>query len=200
MSLPSTWAGKVSEKDQAWCNEMCKAARAHCYDKCMASTGLKMVYTPAMAPVGTPVRIQVGSLDAAAIHSHPPVTFTVVEDVMVDGQLLIKKGTTGFAHYVSGWLAQNGYGVTQCSSTAGVAMNTQLEMSRRASPSVPIIPGIGMANVIQNIPLSFANPRAPGSSEEALVPLKDCRAHNVNLTAYISGPPGPPMLAPPPAR
>ena len=117
----------------------------------------------------------------------------VTEDVVVDGRTIISKGNMAPMHYVSGSLTQTGYLGTICSPTAGIVMNTEVMYPPKGTfPKVPVPPGLYMANQHQFVPVSFANPRVPGSKDVIEIPTHNCVAYNIPVTVYITGPPSAP--------
>jgi hypothetical protein len=95
------------------------------------------------------------------------------------------------AHVVSGWLKQTGYLGTLCSPTLGLMMNAEtVTITGHGVPTpVPVKPGILLPNFVQYVPLSFADPKVPGASAVAEVPIPGCFTAVADLTAYVSGPP-----------
>jgi hypothetical protein len=70
-----------------------------------------------------------------------------VDDVMINGELIIKKGTMVPAHYVSGSITMTPYAGTICSATVGVAINSEfiIVKPRGSLTSVPVKPGGAVA-------------------------------------------------------
>lgn len=173
--------------DQAWCDSIA-AGNAGIAAICMARPWRKVTFTADMVPIGTPVPLRLDITPNGVKAGVGFVGFTV-GDVVVNGEVVITKDFMVTGHYVAGGITDTAAGAT-CPPIS-IAIDTNVLMVK---PGLSLPPGVQLANFVQRVPLSFANPKT-GGSPIMVVPFAICAAREVNAVAYVTGPPTAP--APP---
>jgi hypothetical protein len=161
---------------------------------CVKSPYRKVTFTADSIPVGTPVKLHFISVSPNGVNVGYGAVGETVEDTALSDGLVIKKGFQVWARYVAGGIRPTATG-SSCDPIT-IAMATALP-SGAADGGVPsALAGVQLANWVQRVPLSFANPKTGGSAI-LTVPFPICAARELYATAYVTGPPTAPQ---PPGR
>lgn len=156
-----------------------------CVLGCLRSPAPKVAYTVDMAPIGTPVPLDFGSMRSDRFERRDAMMGLVTSDVVVNGRVIIKKNALALAHFVG----------TSCAPSVGLVLDTEPTVVSSVMGSAKALPGVSLANIIQHVPLSFRDPTNPSGSDIAQIEAPGCLRIGMPVTAYISGPPTPPTMA-----
>ncbi|GAC1387940.1 MAG: hypothetical protein NVSMB31_01080 [Vulcanimicrobiaceae bacterium] len=123
--------------------------------------------TSDMIPIGTPIRVRIlvlGSHDDRIPVERSPIPMFAVEEVRIDGRVMVPTQSLGFAHYLAG--------TAPCAAAVHI-----------------IAHHITLANYYQWVPVTFGNPTLSEKSNDLEVPTPACTARNQEFTLYVSGAP-----------